>query len=488
MKMNEDFLASLQEATRLLHTAGPMAATAAIQRALGGTMQIVKQAQARGDRDAVIDVLASAPLSQPDATVSRHALVLGVQHFSLRDLEAAQATGERLHIEVLGLATIAIDVPAELALATIESVTVLGAFQASPAVKAALGGRIHGGAMPIVKQQAPASEGYAGVIDALAGVAPVIQPDAFPIFESKRNPEPGTAAPSDEVEDRGHFLTRLFSCPAGAREYKLYVPSAYDGQRLPLVVMLHGCTQNADDFAAGTRMNALAESQPCFVVYPTQSQSANVSKCWNWFKPGDQRRGQGEPSIIAGITQEVIDTYQVDTRRVYVAGLSAGGAMAAVMADTYPELYAAVGVHSGPALGAAHNLPSALAVMNGGSAGRSKRRARPAHAAPTPTIVFHGDADSKVHPCNGDHLIAAFSGGDTMPNSTMHQGQVPGGRSYTRRLFNERDGIATCEQWIVHGAPHAWSGGSSAGSYTDVKGPDASKEMLRFFLAHAKTD
>jgi poly(hydroxyalkanoate) depolymerase family esterase len=300
----------------------------------------------------------------------------------------------------------------------------------------------------------------------------------------------GTAAPSVDVEDRGHVLTRSFSGPAGTREYKLYVPSGYDGQPLPLIVMLHGCTQSADDFAAGTKMNALAESQLCFVVYPTQSQSANVSKCWNWFKPGHQRRGQGEPSIIAGITHEVIETYKVDTRRVYVAGLSAGGAMAAVMADTYPELYAAVGVHSGLPLGAAHNLPSAFAVMKGGTAGRDKRRSRATHAAPTPTIpsiVFHGDADGKVHPCNADQLVAAFSGGDSTPNSTTQQGQVPGGRSYTRRLFNERDGIATCEQWIVHGAPHAWSGGSPAGSYTDVNGPDASKEMLRFFLAHAKT-
>jgi poly(hydroxyalkanoate) depolymerase family esterase len=380
MKMNEDFLAAMHEATRLLQTAGPLEATAAIQRALGG-------------------------------------------------------------------------------------------------------------AMPTVQQQARAPEDYAAVLDALTG-APLIQPDAFQIFKAKRNPEPGPAAPSVDVEDRGHVLTRLFSGPAGTREYKLYVPSGYHGQPLPLVVMLHGCTQNADDFAAGTRMNALAESQPCFVVYPTQSQSANVSKCWNWFKPDHQQRGQGEPSIIAGITNEVIETYKVDTRRVYVAGLSAGGAMAAVMADTYPELYAAVGVHSGLPPGAAHSLPSALAAMKGGTAGRGKRRSRPAHAAPTPkipSIVFHGDADSKVHPCNGDQLVAAFSGGDSMPNSTTQQGQVPGGRSYTRRLFNERGGIATCEQWVVHGAPHAWSGGSPAGSYTDVNGPDASKEMLRFFLAHAKT-
>jgi poly(hydroxyalkanoate) depolymerase family esterase len=379
MKMNEDFLAAMHEATRLLQTAGPLEATAAIQRALGGSMSTVQQ-------------------------------------------------------------------------------------------------------------QARAPEDPAAVLDALAG-APLIQPDAFQIFKAKRNPEPGTTAPSVDVEDRGHVLTRSFSGPAGTREYKLYVPSGYHGQPLPLVVMLHGCTQNADDFAAGTKMNALAESQPCFVAYPTQSQGANASKCWNWFKPGHQRRGQGEPSIIAGITHEVIETYKVDTRRVYVAGLSAGGAMAAVMADAYPDLYAAVGVHSRLPLGAAHNLPSALAAMKGGTAGRDKRRSRSAHAAPTPTIpsiVFHGDADAKVHPCNGDQLVAAFSG-DSMPNSTTQQGQVPGGRSYTRRLFNERDGIATCEQWIVHGAPHAWSGGSSAGSYTDVNGPDASKEMLRFFLAHAKT-
>src|SRR5260370_22685775 len=204
-----------------------------------------------------------------------------------------------------------------------------GPLEATAAIQRALGG-----AMPTVQQQARAPEDYAAVLDALAGT-PLIQPDAFQVFKAKRNPQPGTAAPSVDVEDRGHVLTRSFSGPAGTREYKLYVPSGYDGQLLPLVVMLHGCTQNADDFAAGTRMNALAESQSCFVVYPTQSQSANVSKCWNWFKPGHQRRGQGEPSIIAGITNEVIETYKVDTRRVYVAGLSAGGGQAARMGDTH---------------------------------------------------------------------------------------------------------------------------------------------------------
>jgi poly(3-hydroxybutyrate) depolymerase len=151
-----------------------------------------------------------------------------------------------------------------------------------------------------------------------------------------------------EATQAGHFIASTFKNAAGGRPYKLYIPSTYHGQTVPLVVMLHGCTQSPDDFAAGTRMNEAAEAEACLVAYPAQTSQANMQRCWNWFNEADQRRGHGEPAIIAGITQEIMATYAVDPSRVYVAGLSAGGAQAAIMADAYPELYAAVCIPAWP--------------------------------------------------------------------------------------------------------------------------------------------
>jgi len=274
---------------------------------------------------------------------------------------------------------------------------------------------------------------------------------------------------------------RTFANNAGSRSYKVYVPSGYTGQALPVVVMLHGCTQSPDDFAAGTRMNELAEEQLFLVAYPGQPQSANMNKCWNWFNTSDQQRGGGEPSLIAGIALEVVKEFSADPTRVYAAGLSAGGAAAAIMAATYPDVFAAVGVHSGLACGAAKDMPSAFAAMNGGGAVKVRGKG-PA----VPTIVFHGDADRTVNPINADQVIAQAAPASARGRVVTH-GESPHGMSFTRTVQADDSGREVLEQWVLHGAGHAWSGGSACGSYTDPRGPDASREMMRFFLAHSTT-
>ncbi len=369
MEMNRDFLQQMREATELLRTDGPLAATAAIQRALLG---------ASG---------ASAPRAHQTATRSA----------SVRPpvLRAGPAWG---------------GVPRE---------TILEAE-----------------------------------------------------VEAERNDE-----------HAGRFLTASRTNGAGTRSYKVYVPSSYKGQSLPLVVMLHGCKQHPDDFAAGTGMNAIAEQNDCFVVYPAQARAANGSNCWNWFKTTEQQRDRGEPSIIADITRDVVREYRIDPRRVYVAGLSAGGAMAAIMGATYPDLYAAVGIHSGLPVGAAHDLPSAFAAMKQGSA---STRPRSASRNPIPVIVFHGDRDRTVHPRNGEQALAQCID-SSAHDVTVEEGKVTGGHSYTRSVLSDRNGKVIAEQWCVHGAGHAWSGGSRNGSYTDPNGPDAAREMLRFFSMHVRS-
>jgi poly(hydroxyalkanoate) depolymerase family esterase len=287
----------------------------------------------------------------------------------------------------------------------------------------------------------------------------------------------------DVVPDGGQFLSASYGNQAGSRAYKLYIPSGYHGQAVPLVVMLHGCTQSPDDFAAGTRMNVLAEEHTCLVAYPAQAASANASKCWNWFRPSDQQRGQGEPSLIAGITRQIMRDHSVDAERVYVAGLSAGAAAAAIMGMTYPDLYAAIGVHSGLACGAAGDLPSAFAAMRQGEAVVVRRSVE--HRRMVPTIVFHGDQDSTVHPRNGDWVIEQSRASPMADlRTTVQHGRVPGGHAYRRTLHVDARGQTILEHWVIHGAGHAWSGGSPAGSYTDPQGPDAAREMLRFFLEH----
>jgi poly(hydroxyalkanoate) depolymerase family esterase len=280
------------------------------------------------------------------------------------------------------------------------------------------------------------------------------------------------------------FVSLSFACDAGSRKYKLYTPSCANGSARPLVVMLHGCTQDPDDFATGTGMNRLAEELNFLVAYPEQPASANQLKCWNWFNPRDQTRGQGEPAVIAGIARQIVVERHADPLRVYIVGLSAGGAMAAVLGETYPDVFAGVGVHSGLHFRAASDVPSAFSAMrNPGTKVASTGAGSNPNSRKPRMIVFHGDADTTVHPSNGVRLYADACG-STVSLET-NEGSVPGGHKFSVSKALSGMGEAVAEHWIVHGARHAWSGGRSVGSYTDPQGPDASREMMRFFLAEA---
>jgi poly(hydroxyalkanoate) depolymerase family esterase len=329
------------------------------------------------------------------------------------------------------------------------------------------------------------------VIDVTARVVDVGEHDSN---GSNRAPTIGDATPP------GAFETREFNNHAGTRSYKVYVPARISDAPPPMVVMLHGCTQSADDFAAGTQMNRQADEHGLLVVYPEQAANANVSKCWNWFKGQDQVRDCGEPSLIAGIVREVAARHGVDPRRIFVAGLSAGAAMAVILGQTYPELFAGVGAHSGLPYGSAHDIPSAMAAMKGARSGLVSLKSMPgAAAAPgrravhaVPIIVFHGDRDHTVQQTNGVEIVQqaidahfAQAEGATLHASTQ-RGTSPGGRSYSRTVHVDTSGEAHIELWTLHGAGHAWSGGHASGSFTDRTGPDASAEMVRFFLALAR--
>jgi poly(hydroxyalkanoate) depolymerase family esterase len=307
---------------------------------------------------------------------------------------------------------------------------------------------------------------------------------------SSRTAAPPPDSAAGPTPASGRFLTASMTNRAGTRSYKVYVPGGATDVALPLIVMLHGCTQDADDFAAGTRMNVLAEEHGFLVVYPEQSGRANPSRCWNWFKASEQQRGQGEPSIIADITREVAASYNVDAQRIYVAGMSAGAAMALTMATTHPDLYAAVGVHSGLPHGVASDLPSALGLMKHGPQTSADRTAVAGHtmaAKRVPAIVFHGDHDQTVNQRNAEQVLRESvrgTVGDARPLLSVHEGQQPGGLAYTRYIYRDTDGETLAEGWSVHGLGHAWSGGAAAGSHTDPRGPDASAQMARFFAEH----
>lgn len=288
------------------------------------------------------------------------------------------------------------------------------------------------------------------------------------------------------------FLTREIETENGPRTYKLYVPSRYDKSRpAPLLVVLHGCTQNPDDIARGTRFNALAEEKGFLVAYPEQPQKYNGLKCWNWFDSAHQMRGKGEPQLIASIAQRVIDDYSVDARRVYIAGVSAGGAMALNVAYAYPELFAAAGVHSGIAYGSATSIANALSAMHSGAPDSSSLSSAVIKAMGSarhfPAIVFQGKADKSVNVVNSEQIVSQLSSlyePKRLSRLSEKTGEV-GGYHYTIRTYGK--GKPLVEEWVIDELGHAWSGGSKEGTYTDQNGPDASREMIRFFLEHPRS-
>ena len=276
------------------------------------------------------------------------------------------------------------------------------------------------------------------------------------------------------------FRTGQHDCASGSRDYKLFKPGAVAGASTPppLLVMLHGCGQTPDDFAKGTRMNLLARELGLIVVYPAQSMDAHPNRCWDWFHRDNQTRDAGEPAIIASLTRKILAMHGADPARVYIAGLSAGASMALIVAQEYPDLFAAVGVHSGMPAGSARDQTSALiAMQRGGPGGRLQH--------PVPTIIFHGSHDRVVNPRNGRLVAIRAREPYHGLRSTEAAGQVQYGRSYRKTVYRIGSGRPLVEHWSITASGHAWSGGSPRGRFTDQKGPDASREMVRFFLRHS---
>jgi poly(hydroxyalkanoate) depolymerase family esterase len=284
-----------------------------------------------------------------------------------------------------------------------------------------------------------------------------------------------------------HWSSRRFEHKGQSHQAKVFLPSSYVGRPLPMVVMLHGAQQNPDDFAAGTQMNQMAEKAGIIVVYPEQSESNNLIRCWDWYKASNHLRDSGDTAMLAALTCELIAEVNADGNRVYVAGMSAGGAMAINLAVLYPDIYAAAAVHSGIAFGVADDYVSALCAMNDGR-GRirlPKVTSNPHPSRRAPMIVFHGDADDTVHPRNSgqivemSHLLRGQEKAAPSPTSMRVEADHDH-YAYSRYLWEE-DGLPLAEQWVVHGLGHAWSGGHPDGTYTDQKGPNASIEIVRFF-------
>ncbi|HEY3622815.1 MAG TPA: PHB depolymerase family esterase [Roseiarcus sp.] len=300
-------------------------------------------------------------------------------------------------------------------------------------------------------------------------IRPIIPPNV---------PEAPEPKPTPDFGER--FLRRTYRGPAGSLNYRLYVPADHERRELALVLMLHGCLQDPEDFALGTRMNDLAEEFGLIVAYPHQPRRANPSGCWNWFDRRHQNRGSGEPAKLAGLAQALAKEFDIRRERIFAAGLSAGGAMAEILGAAYPDVFDAVGIHSGLPYKSAGDVPSAFAAMKGTAAfdpappAASDRRSR--------KIIFHGLADGTVNPVNGERILDEVERGETSLTRSDLDWPIEGGR-VTRTALKDADGRPVAEQWLVEGGEHAWFGGDPRGSYTQAVGLDASRVMVRFFLA-----
>ena len=299
-----------------------------------------------------------------------------------------------------------------------------------------------------------------------------------------------------EHDPKTGFLAGEFTHEGLSIPYRLFIPTVVAQRPMPLLVLLHGCTQDATDFATGTAMNAIAQEKGIAVLYPSQTARSNVNKCWNWFEPAHQRRGAGEPAALSALTRQICSSYACNPKQVFVAGMSAGGAMAVVLGEQYPELYSAVGVHSGLPSGVASNVMQAMSAMNGGS----DSMVRPPHTAPIqlrdatapsrvqPFIIFHGDQDATVSSANAQGIIenCLMRAEDLAGPFVSKSLPAAGGGTATVTTYSNSEQEIVCEYWRIHAAGHRWSGGNPAGSHTDATGPNASAEMIRFFLQTVK--